>query len=189
MRSSALSLGTFLLSHSENFGVFPGFTFREAVAILKRRSLPGRAIPVPRDTLVALPSLIAYIPAMVCGARSWPASQFSGIICSSLSADSRQQVERKALLRTVIRRTRNGIQYVGHAAGDGAGLFEAVCKLGPEGSRRNSTRPTNRDHRKAGSRSRIRTHPQQHAPLMGRSEQCKLSAPCTTSCRTQTAAP
>jgi len=43
-------------------------------------------------------------------------------------------VERKALLRTVLRRTpRNGIQYVGHAAGDGAGLFEAVCKLGLEG--------------------------------------------------------
>ena len=72
MRSSALSLGTFLLSHSENFGVFPGFTFREAVAILKRRSLPGRAIPVPRDTLVALPSLIAYIPAMVWRVRGRP---------------------------------------------------------------------------------------------------------------------
>jgi hypothetical protein len=40
---------------------------------------------------------------------------------------------RKALLCTVLRRTRNGIQYVGHAAGDGAGLFEAVCKLGLEG--------------------------------------------------------
>jgi ATP-dependent DNA ligase len=43
-------------------------------------------------------------------------------------------VERKALLRTVLRGTpRNGIQYVGHAAGDGAGLLEAVCKLGLEG--------------------------------------------------------
>jgi len=42
-------------------------------------------------------------------------------------------VERKDLLRTVLRRTRNGIQYVGHAAGDGAGLFEAVCRLGLEG--------------------------------------------------------
>ena len=40
---------------------------------------------------------------------------------------------RKALLCTVLRRTRNGIQYVGHAAGDGAGLLEAVCKLGLEG--------------------------------------------------------
>jgi len=40
---------------------------------------------------------------------------------------------RKALLCTVLRRTRNGIQYVGHAAGDGAGLFEAVCMLGLEG--------------------------------------------------------
>jgi len=42
-------------------------------------------------------------------------------------------VERKALFRTVLRRTCNGIQYIGHAAGDGAGLFEAVCKLGLEG--------------------------------------------------------
>ena len=35
--------------------------------------------------------------------------------------------------RTVLRRTRNGVKYVGHAEGDGARLFETVCKLGLEG--------------------------------------------------------
>jgi bifunctional non-homologous end joining protein LigD len=41
--------------------------------------------------------------------------------------------ERKAMLRKVLRRTRNGIQYVEHTEGDGAEMFEAVCKLGLEG--------------------------------------------------------
>ena len=42
-------------------------------------------------------------------------------------------VERKAVLRKVLRRTKGGIQYVEHTEGDGAELFEAVCKLGLEG--------------------------------------------------------
>jgi ATP-dependent DNA ligase len=41
--------------------------------------------------------------------------------------------ERKAMLRKVLRRTRNGIQYVEHTEGDGAEMFKAVCKLGSEG--------------------------------------------------------
>ena len=36
--------------------------------------------------------------------------------------------ERKAMLRKVLRRTRNGIQYVEHTEGDGAKMFKAVCK-------------------------------------------------------------
>ena len=41
--------------------------------------------------------------------------------------------ERKAALRKVLRRAKGGIQYVEHVEGDGAGMFEAVCKLGLEG--------------------------------------------------------
>jgi bifunctional non-homologous end joining protein LigD len=41
--------------------------------------------------------------------------------------------ECKAMLRKVLRRTRSGIQYVEHTEGDGAKMFEAVCKLGLEG--------------------------------------------------------
>ena len=41
--------------------------------------------------------------------------------------------ERKAALRKVLRRTKGGIQYVEHSEGDGAEMFEAVCKLGLEG--------------------------------------------------------
>jgi hypothetical protein len=40
--------------------------------------------------------------------------------------------ERKAALRKVLRRTKGGIQYVEHTEGDGAKMFEAVCKLGLE---------------------------------------------------------
>jgi bifunctional non-homologous end joining protein LigD len=41
--------------------------------------------------------------------------------------------ERKATLRKVLRRTRDGIQYVEHVEGDGAEMFKAICKLGLEG--------------------------------------------------------
>src|SRR5262249_26336759 len=42
--------------------------------------------------------------------------------------------ERKAMLRKVLRRTGTGIQYVEHTEGEGAEMFEAVCKLGLEGN-------------------------------------------------------
>jgi bifunctional non-homologous end joining protein LigD len=41
--------------------------------------------------------------------------------------------ERKALLRSLLRRTKGGIQYVEHVEGDGAKMFAAACKLGLEG--------------------------------------------------------
>jgi bifunctional non-homologous end joining protein LigD len=41
--------------------------------------------------------------------------------------------ERKAALRKVLTPTHGGIQYVEHTEGDGAKMFEAVCKLGLEG--------------------------------------------------------
>jgi bifunctional non-homologous end joining protein LigD len=41
--------------------------------------------------------------------------------------------ERKAALRKVLKRTKGGIQYVEHVEGNGAEVFEAVCKLGLEG--------------------------------------------------------
>ena len=40
--------------------------------------------------------------------------------------------ERKAMLKSLLGRTRNGIQYVEHTEGDGAEMFKAVCKLGLE---------------------------------------------------------
>jgi bifunctional non-homologous end joining protein LigD len=41
--------------------------------------------------------------------------------------------ERKAALRRLLMRSRDGIQYVEHAEGHGDKLFEAVCKLGLQG--------------------------------------------------------
>jgi hypothetical protein len=41
--------------------------------------------------------------------------------------------ERKALLQKVLHRTSGGIQYVAHIEGDGAEMFEAVCRVGLEG--------------------------------------------------------
>jgi bifunctional non-homologous end joining protein LigD len=41
--------------------------------------------------------------------------------------------ERKTILRKVLHRTRRGIQYVEHTEGDAGEMFQAVCKLGPEG--------------------------------------------------------
>ncbi len=45
----------------------------------------------------------------------------------------RPLAERKAALRKVLKRTKDGIQYVEHVEGDGAEMFAAVCKLGLEG--------------------------------------------------------
>jgi len=41
--------------------------------------------------------------------------------------------ERKAVLRKLLRRSRDGIQYVEHTEGDGEEMFQAACKLGLEG--------------------------------------------------------
>jgi bifunctional non-homologous end joining protein LigD len=41
--------------------------------------------------------------------------------------------ERKAALRKLLRRSRDGIQYVEHTQGDGEEMFLAACKLGLEG--------------------------------------------------------
>jgi ATP-dependent DNA ligase len=42
-------------------------------------------------------------------------------------------VYRKAGLRKLLRRSRDGIQYVEHTEGDGEEMFQAACKLGLEG--------------------------------------------------------
>lgn len=49
--------------------------------------------------------------------------------------DIRRQslIERKKELRWVLRKAREGIQYVEHSEGDGAEMFAAICKLGLEG--------------------------------------------------------
>src|SRR5262245_27259136 len=49
--------------------------------------------------------------------------------------DIRRQplIERKNALKRVLRKAREGIQYVEHAEGQGAEMFRAVCKLGLEG--------------------------------------------------------
>ena len=41
--------------------------------------------------------------------------------------------ERKATLRKVLRRTKDGIPYAEHVDGDGAKMFAAACKLGLKG--------------------------------------------------------
>jgi ATP-dependent DNA ligase len=49
--------------------------------------------------------------------------------------DIRRQplIERKKVLQWVLRKAREGIQYVEHTGGDGEKMFEAVCELGLEG--------------------------------------------------------
>src|SRR5262249_2622436 len=49
--------------------------------------------------------------------------------------DIRRQplIERKTLLKWVLRKAREGIQYVEHAEGHGDRLYAAACKLGLEG--------------------------------------------------------
>jgi ATP-dependent DNA ligase len=49
--------------------------------------------------------------------------------------DIRRQplIERKAALKWVLRKAREGIQYVDHSEGDGEKMFAAVCDLGLEG--------------------------------------------------------
>jgi bifunctional non-homologous end joining protein LigD len=49
--------------------------------------------------------------------------------------DIRRQplIERKQALQWVLRKARDGIQYVEHTEGDGRKMFQAVCKLGLEG--------------------------------------------------------
>jgi len=49
--------------------------------------------------------------------------------------DIRRQplIERKTALKWVLRKAREGIQYVEHAEGDGDKLYSAVCNLGLEG--------------------------------------------------------
>jgi hypothetical protein len=58
-----------------------------------------------------------------------------GIIIPLTTADLRKRsfTERKPLLQKVLRHTRGGIQYVAHIEGDGAEMFEAVCRVGLEG--------------------------------------------------------
>src|SRR3974390_69662 len=46
----------------------------------------------------------------------------------------RPLIERKSALGKLLIRSRGGIQYVEHAEGHGDKLFEAVCKLGLEGT-------------------------------------------------------
>jgi bifunctional non-homologous end joining protein LigD len=45
----------------------------------------------------------------------------------------RPLIERKAALRWILRRSRDGIQYVEHAEEHGDKMFAAACKLGLEG--------------------------------------------------------
>jgi bifunctional non-homologous end joining protein LigD len=53
-------------------------------------------------------------------------------LCALALPDFRS-CERKALLRSLRRRTKGGIQYVEHTGGDGAKMFAAACKHGLEG--------------------------------------------------------
>ena len=47
--------------------------------------------------------------------------------------DGHQEYERKAKLQRLLARSNSGIQHVTHVEGDGAKLFDALCKLGLEG--------------------------------------------------------
>ena len=57
----------------------------------------------------------------------------SDLLVSGEDIRRRPLIERKTALRWVLRKTREGIQYVDHTEGDGEKMFAAVCKLGLEG--------------------------------------------------------
>ncbi|MFZ3249598.1 MAG: hypothetical protein WCF66_05565 [Pseudolabrys sp.] len=66
----------------------------------------------------------------------------------------RPLIERKNALRWVLRRSRDGIQYVEHADGHGAEMFAAVCDLGLEGI---VSKKLNAPYRSGPSKSWIKT--------------------------------
>ena len=97
--------------------------------------------------------------------------------------------ERKAALKWVLRRSREGIQYVDHAEGDGEEMFAAVCKLGPgrNGVVSGSRRFIDPGPQKPGSKSKTQSRPRQLArrtartcPFSGAKRtypaQCRMSA-------------
>jgi len=62
-------------------------------------------------------------------------------------------IECKKALRSVLRDSRGGIQYVEHTEGNGDEMFKAVCRLAWKAlSQRNSMRRTSRDHQRRGKK-------------------------------------
>ena len=61
------------------------------------------------------------------------ACAFDLLMLNGADLRKRPFTERKLLLQKVLRHTRGGIQYVAHIEGDGAEMFEAVCRVGLEG--------------------------------------------------------
>ena len=55
------------------------------------------------------------------------------LLVSGESIRRQPLIERKTALKWVLRKAREGIQYVEHAEGHGDKLFAAVCNLGLEG--------------------------------------------------------
>jgi bifunctional non-homologous end joining protein LigD len=83
-------------------------------------------------------------------------------------------VERKAMIRKVLRRTKGAIQYVEHTEGNGADMFAAACKLGLEGivSKR-LTAPYRSEPSKNWIKVKNPKAPARRALLTGRSEGCQ----------------
>ena len=80
-------------------------------------------------------------------------------------------VERKAALGKLLFRSRDGIQYVEHAEVMATGCLPPPVTSGLRASfQKGWTPPIDRESRKRGSRSRIRTHPPQLALKTVRSE-------------------
>ena len=84
---------------------------------------PPRPVPVPKRGL--------FSSAAICEQTAWKIPR--NLLLSG--EDIRQQplIERKTALKWVLRKAREGIQYVEHAEGHGDKLFAAVCNLGLEG--------------------------------------------------------
>ena len=61
------------------------------------------------------------------------ACAFDLLMLNGADLRKRPFAERKPLLQKVLQHTRGGIQYVAHIEGDGAEMFEAVCRVGLEG--------------------------------------------------------
>jgi hypothetical protein len=85
---------------------------------------PPRPVPVPKRGFL-------FSSAAICEQTAWKIPR--DLLLSG--EDIRQQPlnERKTALKWVLRKSREGIQYVEHAEGHGDKLFAAVCNLGLEG--------------------------------------------------------
>lgn len=108
-------------------------------AVPAGRNYPHKNSMDPREPIRVLANLPCADPQSTLGALPANLRQLDAVALAfdllHAGDDIRRRplIERKKELKWVLRNARDGIQYVEHTEGDGAEMFEAVCKLGLEG--------------------------------------------------------